>query len=139
VTRRGGTILLLAVAFQFAAVEIVSWIRRHDQLGGVAALAAYVVLVGGVWLVVSTELPHRDARWPALIPGSVVFGLGLLLVSVFNVYVTTRLVEGRADTYGALGIAAALLFSLVLVGRVMILSAEVNALLDERRRRHLES
>jgi uncharacterized BrkB/YihY/UPF0761 family membrane protein len=97
------------------------------------------VLVGGVWLVVSTELPHRDARWPALIPGSVVFGLGLLLVSVFNVYVTTRLVEGRADTYGALGIAAALLFSLVLVGRVMILSAEVNALLDERRRRHLES
>jgi uncharacterized BrkB/YihY/UPF0761 family membrane protein len=139
VTRRGGTILLLAVAFQFAAVEIVSWIRRHDQLGGVAALAAYVVLVGGVWLVVSTELPHRDARWPALIPGSVLFGLGLLLVSVFNVYVTTRLVEGRADTYGALGIAAALLFSLVLVGRVMILSAEVNALLDERRRRPLES
>jgi len=139
VTRRGGTILLLAVAFQFAAVEIVSWIRRHDQLGGVAALAAYVVLVGGVWLVVSTELPHRDARWPALIPGSVLFGLGLLLVSVFNVYVTTRLVEGRADTYGALGIATALLFSLVLVGRVMILSAEVNALLDERRRRRLES
>ena len=70
---------------------------------------------------------------------AVSFGLGLLLVSVFNVYVTTRLVEGRADTYGALGIAAALLFSLVLVGRVMILSAEVNALLDERRRRHLES
>jgi uncharacterized BrkB/YihY/UPF0761 family membrane protein len=63
----------------------------------------------------------------------------LLLVSVFNVYVTTRLVAGRADTYGALGVAAALLFSLVLVGRVMILSAEVNALLDERRRRHLES
>jgi len=63
----------------------------------------------------------------------------LLLVSVFNVYVTTRLVEGRADTYGALGVAAALLFSLVLVGRVMILSAEVNALLDERRRRRLES
>jgi uncharacterized BrkB/YihY/UPF0761 family membrane protein len=51
------------------------------------------------------------------------------------VYVTTRLVEGRSDTYGALGIATALLFSLVLVGRAMILSAEVNAVLDERRRR----
>jgi hypothetical protein len=63
------------------------------------------------------------------------FGLGLLFVNVFNVYVTTRLVKGRADTYGALGIAAALLFSVVLVGRAMILSAEVNALLDERGRR----
>lgn len=138
-TRRGGTILLLALAFQFAAVEVVGWVRRHDQLGGAAALAVYIVLVGGAWLVVSSELPHRDAHWPALIPGSIMFGLGLLVVSVFNVYVTTRLVEDRADTYGALGIAAALLFSLVLVGRVMILSAEVNALLDERRRRHLES
>jgi uncharacterized BrkB/YihY/UPF0761 family membrane protein len=56
-------------------------------------------------------------------------------VNVFNVYITTRLVKGHSDTYGALGIAAALLFSLVLVGRVMIVSAELNASLDERRRR----
>src|SRR5690349_4899857 len=139
VTVRGGTILLVALAFQFVAVEVVAWIRRSDEFGGVAALAAYLVLAGGTWLVVSNELPHRGAHWHALIPGSVLFGLGLLFVNVFNVYVTTRLVEGRADTYGALGIAAALLFSLVLVGRVMIVSAEVNALLDERRRRHLES
>ena len=44
-----------------------------------------------------------------------------------------RLVEDRADTYGALGIATALLFSLVLVGRVMIISAELNAELAGRR------
>ena len=67
------------------------------------------------------------------------FGVGLLLVNVFNVYVTTRLVQGRADTYGALGVATALLLSLVLVGRVMIVSAELNATLDERRRRRIES
>ena len=139
VTVRGVTTLLLALVFQFAAVETVSWIRRKDQLGGGAAFAAYLVLVGGAWLVVSIQLPHSDAPWTALIPGSVLFGVGLLFVNVFNVYVTTRLVEDRADTYGALGIAAALLFSLVLVGRIMILSAEVNALLDERRRRPLES
>ena len=39
------------------------------------------------------------------------------------------LVENRADTYGALGIAAALLFSLVLVGRLAVVSAELNAVL----------
>ena len=62
-------------------------------------------------------------------------GAGLLVVNIFNIYVTTRLVEGRADTYGALGIATALLFSLVLVGRLMALSSELNALLAERRNR----
>jgi uncharacterized BrkB/YihY/UPF0761 family membrane protein len=135
VTLRGVTTLLVALACQFAAAEAVGWIRRNDQLGGIAALAVYLGLVGGAWLAVSAQLPHRDARWRALLPGSVLFGLGLVFVNIFNVYVTTRLVEDRADTYGALGIATALLFSLVLVGRAMILSAEVNAVLDERRRR----
>jgi uncharacterized BrkB/YihY/UPF0761 family membrane protein len=61
------------------------------------------------------------------------FGVGLLFINVFNVYVTTRLVQGRADTYGALGIAAALLFSLVLVGRLVVGSAELNASLVDHR------
>jgi uncharacterized BrkB/YihY/UPF0761 family membrane protein len=138
-TPRGVGTLLAAFAFQFAATEMVGWIRRNDQLGGIGALAVYLILMGGAWLVVSTQLPHRNVSWTALIPGSVLFGLGLLFVNVFNVYVTTRLVEGRADTYGALGIATALLFSLVLVGRVMIVSAELNASLDDRRQLRIES
>jgi uncharacterized BrkB/YihY/UPF0761 family membrane protein len=139
VTVQGVTTLLVAVTLQFAAVEAVGRIRRNDQLGGVAALSVYLLIVGGAWLAVMIQLPHRDVHWPALLPGALLFGLGFTLVNVFNVYVTTRLVEGRADTYGALGIATALLFSLVLVGRVIILSTELNALLDERRRRRLES
>jgi uncharacterized BrkB/YihY/UPF0761 family membrane protein len=63
-----------------------------------------------------------------------VAGTGLLFINVFNVYVTTRLVEDRANTYGALGVAAALLFSLVLVGRVIVISAELNAEIENRRR-----
>jgi len=127
--------LLGALAFIFAAVEIVGWIRRGDRFGGAAMLLVFLVLVGGAWLLVSLQLPHRDAHWTALLPGCVVFGVGLLFVNVFNTYVTTRLLKGHSDTYGALGIATALLFSLVLVGRVMIVSAELNALLDERRRK----
>ena len=107
------------------------WVRRHDQVGGLAALLVYLVLVGGAWLAVSAQLPHRDVRWPGLVPGALLFGVGLLFVNVFNIYVTTRLVENRADTYGALGIATALLFSLVLVGRLIVVSAELNASLDE--------
>jgi membrane protein len=133
-TPKGVGVLALAILVDAVAAEIVGWIRRHEQLGGFAALAVYLVLVGGTWLFVSLHLPRRDVRWNALVPGAAVVGAGLFFVNVFNAYVTTRLVEGRADTYGALGIAAALLLSLVLLGRVMVVSAELNALLDERRR-----
>ena len=79
------------------------------------------------------QLPHRDVGWTALLPGAALVGAGLLFVNVFNVYVTTRLVEDQANTYGALGIAAALLFSLVLVGRVIVASAVLNALVARHR------
>ncbi len=133
ITAKGVGLLGAALVLNLVAAEVVGWIRRHDQLGGLSALVVYAVLVGGAWLAVSLELPHRDVRWPVLVPGSLLLGAGLLFINVFNVYVTTRLVEDRADTYGALGIAAALLFSLVLVGRLIVLAAELNASLDERR------
>jgi uncharacterized BrkB/YihY/UPF0761 family membrane protein len=79
------------------------------------------------------RLPHRDVRWTALLPGAVLFAFGLFLIGIFDIYVTARLVENRANTYGALGIATALLFSLVLVGRLMVVSAELNASLEDHR------
>jgi hypothetical protein len=48
---------------------------------------------------------------------------------------STRLVEDRANTYGALGIAAALLLSLAVVGRLIVVSAELNASLAAHRAR----
>ena len=105
------------------------------QLGGLGALLVYLPLVGGSWLALSLQLSHRDARWPELVPGALLVGGGLLCVNAFNVYVTTRLVEGQANTYGALGVAAALLFSLVLVGRLVIVAAELGVVLQTTRRR----
>jgi len=130
---RGVGVLAGALLVQIVSGEVVAWIRRGNQYGGLLALLVYVVLISGAWLAVSLQLPHRRTRWHQLIPGAALFGAGLLVVNFFNVYVTARLVEGRADTYGALGIATALLFSLVLVGRLMVVSAELNASLDERR------
>ena len=137
-TLTGIALVLATLLTILIATALVGWIRRHDQLGGLSALVVYAVLVGGAWLVLSLELPHGDADWRALLPGSLLFGLGLLALNVFNVYVTTRLVEERANTYGALGVAAALLFSLVLVGRVVVISAELNELLARARPRRAE-
>jgi uncharacterized BrkB/YihY/UPF0761 family membrane protein len=130
---RGVAALGVALIVQLGTGAVVAWVRHEPFYGEILAVLVYVVLIGGAWLVVSLQLPHGNVRWPGLIPGSVLFGVGLLFVSVFNVYVTAPLVEGRADTYGALGVATALLFSLVLVGRLMVFSAELNASLDEHR------
>ncbi|HEX4526822.1 MAG TPA: hypothetical protein VH108_08805 [Gaiellaceae bacterium] len=135
ITARGVGSLAGALLVQLVTGMVVAWIRRGHQYGGVAALLVYVLLIGAAWLAVSVQLPHRNVRWQVLIPGAVLFGAGLLAINVLNIYVTARLVEGRADTYGALGIATALLFSLVLVGRLMVLSAELNAAIYERRGR----
>jgi uncharacterized BrkB/YihY/UPF0761 family membrane protein len=133
ITRNGVAVFAAALLLQIVALEIVDWVRRNDQVGGLAALVVYLVLASGAWLAVSAQLPHREVRWPRLLPGALLFGIGLLFVNIFNIYVTTRLVENRADTYGALGIATALLFSLVLVGRLIVVSAELNASLSEPR------
>jgi uncharacterized BrkB/YihY/UPF0761 family membrane protein len=127
----GVAVLATATIVQLATWEIVRWV--HHQAGGLAALLAYVLLIGGAWFAVSLWLPHGTAHWPALLPGAALFGFGLLLITIFNIYVTTWIVQGRANTYGALGIAAALLFSMLLVGRLMVVSGELNASLSERR------
>jgi len=132
-TAAGFWLLGVALVVDVGSAGVVGWIRRQQQFGGLAALAVYLVLVGGTWLVVSRRLPGGEAGWLALLPGSLVVGVGFLFVNVFNVYVTTRLVENRANTYGVLGVAAALLFSLVLVGRVVVIAAELNASIDRHR------
>jgi membrane protein len=132
ITGRGVAVFGGALILQLVAFTLVAWIRRSDELSGLAALLVYIVVMGGAWLAVSLQLPHGDARWRALVPGALLVGTGLFVLNVFNIYVTTRLVEDRADTYGALGIAAALLFSLVLLGRLIVVSAELNAELHRR-------
>jgi uncharacterized BrkB/YihY/UPF0761 family membrane protein len=130
----GVALLGVALVVDLGAVGVAGWLRRNSVVAGLASLLVYFVLVGGAWLLVSRRLPGGDVGLRALLPGAVVVSAGLLLVNVFNVYVTTRLVENQANTYGVLGIAAALLFSLVLVGRVVVIAAELNATTERRRR-----
>jgi uncharacterized BrkB/YihY/UPF0761 family membrane protein len=123
------------VVATIVSVGVLGWIRESDGLTGVLALLVYAALVASGWLAVSGRLPHRGARLVELLPGAVLFAVGMVFVNAFNVYVTARLVENRADTYGALGVATALLFSLYLLGRLVVGSAVLNATLHDRRRR----
>ena len=98
-------------------------------------LATLVALIpyAGLWLLVTVRLPHRGAPWTALIPGAAVFALGLQLLHAFVVYVITPWAIAKEGTYGALGVAAALLVGLFLISRLVVVAAVVNATLWERR------
>ena len=124
-------VLLLLVG----ASTLTSSANHASLLAGMLAVLAVGVPYGALWLLVSTRLPHGDAPWRALVPGAIVFGLGVEAVHALTAFVIGPAAESKAGTYGSLGIAAALLLGLFFISRVIVATAVVNATLWERRRR----
>jgi MFS family permease len=124
-----------AVATQLVLVACVGAVNHQTVVGGIGAFAVFVCALAGLWLVVSLQVPHGDARWPDLLPGSVLYAVGMVGIVLFNTVMVGRLVEEKSSTYGALGIAAVLLLGFFLFGRVIVACAVLNATLYERRSR----
>lgn len=123
------------LAFTVTASSITALRTNLDQpLELVATSVAYVVLpaywVGLSWFL----LPHAATAWVELVPGAVVVGTALTLISLFNALFLFPWLAHQEETYGVLGIAAGLLFSFFLVGRAVELAAALNAVLHEQRR-----
>jgi len=99
------------------------------------ALSSLVGLTGvfAWWLLVSWRLPHGEAPWHALVPGAIVMAIGLELIAIAGAYLIAPRVESSQSTYGALGVAATLLFGLYILSRLIVASAVLNATLWERR------
>jgi membrane protein len=74
----------------------------------------------------TTQLPHGDAPYAALIPGALIFGTGVQALHLVTVYFLARRITGASELYGTLGVAAALLLGLFIVGRLIVISAELN-------------
>jgi uncharacterized BrkB/YihY/UPF0761 family membrane protein len=128
------TFRLLVLLLSFGAVTtVVGALRAWSAAPGLIATIAAFVAYAGLWLVISLQLPHRGASWVELVPGALVFGVGAEVLNVVAAYVITPWALAKQGTYGALGIAAALLVGLYLISRVVVAAAVVNATLWERR------
>lgn len=112
-----------------------SSLRASSGVAGVLATLVALVPYAGLWLLISVRLPHRDAPWTALIPGALVVAVGIELLHIVIAYVITPWALAKQGTYGALGVAAALLVGLFLISRLIVEAAVVNATLWERRLR----
>ncbi len=127
---------LLVLMLSFGAVTtLVSAARAWSALPGLLGTFVAVVPYAGLWLLITLQLPHRGTNWVTLIPGAVLFGVGTEVINIVGAYVITPYAIAKQGTYGALGIAAALLVGLFLISRVAVAAAVVNATLWERQAR----
>ncbi|HEX7255440.1 MAG TPA: hypothetical protein VF236_05875 [Gaiellaceae bacterium] len=130
----GATLRLLVLLVALGAASVAaSAVRAWSGGFGVLSILLIALPYAAIWLVVSLRLPHRDAPAIALVPGALLFGLGLELLHVFGAYVLEPYAINKQGTYGALGAAAALLFAIFLVSRLIVAAAILNATLWDRR------
>jgi uncharacterized BrkB/YihY/UPF0761 family membrane protein len=120
----------------WALVVLAATIRHHSPGLGLLTLILMAVLYGGLWLVISLQLPHRKTPWVHLVPGALLVGLGVEVMHAVSVYFIAPYAVNKQGTYGALGLAAALLVGLFMLARLIVGAAIVNATLWERHARN---
>ncbi len=101
---------------------------------GLLAAALTIAPLTGLWLWVSLHLPHRDAPWRALLPGAVLIGIGVPLLSgLVDAFLVDEL-EKSTSMYGSLGATATLIFFIYLLGILVVSSPILNHSLYEELR-----
>lgn len=121
------SVFLAAVVASFALTALTTGTARAGVWFWLGAASLALALRGALWLAISRRLPARDHAVTTLLPGAAVVGLGLLGVNVFTQVLVVWLGETREDSYGEIGLAATILFSLWLTSRVIVGSAVLNA------------
>jgi uncharacterized BrkB/YihY/UPF0761 family membrane protein len=119
----------------FFTVTLLTATVRHESAGP-GVVVTVMAGIGYVWLafLVLWILPRPPVPWTALLPGAVAMGVGLQAIHIINVYFISYRISTSSETYGALGIAAALLLSLFLISRLFVAGVILNTTLWERGR-----
>jgi uncharacterized BrkB/YihY/UPF0761 family membrane protein len=73
-------------------------------------------------------------RWPDLLPGAVLVGLGLAVLQGLTADLIAPKLEHDAALYGSLGVSLVVLGWLYVVGRLIVSAPLLNAALVQHRR-----
>jgi hypothetical protein len=116
--------------------QLIGVLREASFIAGVLATALFVLVPAGLWLLFSLRaFPHaEEAGWKTMVPGSLLVGVGIELLHLFTIIWIAHQVDSKSETYGAIGIALALLFWAYLLGRILTAGMTLNAALWYRDR-----
>jgi uncharacterized BrkB/YihY/UPF0761 family membrane protein len=136
---RSGNPLKDALAFSGVCLTLLAIPTAAARLRDIApgpGIGVALLAIGaffGIWLWVSSRLPHRDAPLRGLVPGALLVAVAAQAVHLFTVFYVSAKLERASALYGGLGTAATFLFVLYVVGRLVVASAVLNAELWGRR------
>ena len=119
-----------------AAVALAWWLRDEPWLVDLLAAALTIVPLTGLWVLVSLHLPHREARWHALLPGALVIAIGFQVLHGLVVNFLVPKLEKATTLYGSLGATTTLLFFMYFVGRLVVTAPVLNSALHAEIRNH---
>lgn len=126
---------LLAIAMQVLLPKAVSGL----DVPWVVTFLVGLLLASALSLWVLSLLPRADAPWPALLPGAILFGVGIRLLGLAaSTYFAFRL-DRTSDLYGALGIAIVMMLYLFVLARLFVAAQFLNATLYRRRQHAVDA
>jgi uncharacterized BrkB/YihY/UPF0761 family membrane protein len=127
-----GTTIGLSLVLTVLAV-LTNVLRTKLGLPGSVLVAVIVMAVSFMaWWWVSWQLPHAPVTARQLIPGAVLVAVGTEVLYLLTTYWIGHVVARKSHTYGAIGIALAVLLWVYVLGRIIVASAGVNAALWRR-------
>lgn len=126
---RATGIFIAVIIGALGLIQIIGVLDGISLIAGLIATALFILVPAGLWLLFSLRaFPHpEEAGWKAMVPGALLVGVGLQLLHIFTVLWIARQVDSKSDTYGAIGIALALLFWAYLTGRIFMAGMVLNA------------
>lgn len=103
------------------------------------AVASLLTLVGGLAVNIALfstaykMLPETTLSWKEVLPGAIVAAIGFEILKIAGAAYLARGEGTRDRTFGTFAAAAGLLVASFIIARIVLLAAEVNAVLAERR------
>lgn len=116
-----------------ASLAITTVTQLAGPLAAVLGIVAGIALNVLIFMTAFRFLPAVKTTWKEVLPGACVAAVVFELLKLFGALYLEHGSKARNDTFGALAGAATLLVASYLLAQVILLSAEVNAVLGERR------
>lgn len=132
------TLLFTGYALALVGLQTLPQPLRENVglLAVLLALVPSVALATVVWIAVCRLMPGPRLSVVQLLPGAVVIACTVIVLpALLNVFLVPQL-SHRSETYGALGLAAALLLALYIMGRLVLISFELTRVLVVRSEEH---
>ncbi len=140
----GAVFVFLPALYGSIGGEIAGLLQRSEYLAETAVLIDWLrwpIMVAGAfaWLMLLYRVaPEAGARWRPVSPGAVLSAIGILVANRgLSLYVENA--KNLSLTYGALGGFIVLLLWLYISSAVLLLGAEVNAMVDAAHRERDEA